>query len=82
MSEDFNELDKLANADFRSKWAYYETEIGCFKFNYKETKRKRHFFHIFYKSNDLIGFFNNGTMLLSDIKKLLRSHKGKLYKFE
>ena len=82
MPENFIELDDLVKAEFRTKWAFYDTEIGCFKFHFKETRKKKHFFHIHYKSNDLIGFFDNGTMLLSDIKKLLRSHKGKLSKFE
>ena len=78
MSSDYPELDKLAKSQNGLKWAYYKTDIGTFKFSWKGNRKKKDIFIVHYAASELTGFFNNGAMLLSDVKRLLASHKGEL----
>ncbi len=78
MANEYIELDKLAESKNQIKWAYYETDIGKFKFAWKEKHKKKDVFQVHYAANELIGFFDNGSMLLSDVKRLLASHNARL----
>lgn len=82
MTKAYNELDELAKQEKPSQVAIFETDIGTFKFCWREKKKSKDLFNIYYKANELAGFFNNGAMLLSDVKKLLRSHNGVFSKME
>ena len=78
MSSEYSELDKLARGKDDLKWAYYDTDIGTFKFSWKENRKKKDIFRVHYAASEMTGFFNNGAMLISDVKRLLTSHNGKL----
>ena len=82
MTDKYPELDKLARSQNELKWAYYDTDIGTFKFAWKENKKKKDIFRVHFAATEEMGFFDNGVMMLSDAKRLLASHKGKLAMFD
>jgi len=82
MKDQYEKLANLAKGRKKNHWIYYETDIGTFRFSWRERRKRQDLFNIHYKSNDLMGFFNNGVMYMSDVIKLLKSHDARFLKLE